>query len=186
MNLNDLEKVHPMKQITVASIVQVLVFGFMLLAFWGNSKLFADEIVFKFKSPSFNGNGTFNGTVSTTALQCSSDEKLKKNIKPLNDSYTVDNLNPVEFNWISNDLQIQLGFLANEIRYEYPFMVSEDKNKKLSMNYNHLIAILVKEIKNLKISLSNAIEQIDSLSKENELLNEKLNVCISELKKKNI
>ena len=30
MNLNDLEKVHPMKQITVASIVQVLVFGFMV------------------------------------------------------------------------------------------------------------------------------------------------------------
>jgi hypothetical protein len=39
MNLNDLEKVHPMKQITVASIVQVLVFGFMLLAFWINDKL---------------------------------------------------------------------------------------------------------------------------------------------------
>ena len=40
MNLNDLEKVHPMKQITVASIVQVLVFGFMLLAFWVNSRIF--------------------------------------------------------------------------------------------------------------------------------------------------
>ena len=58
MNLNDLEKVHPMKQITVASIVQVVVFGLMLLAFWGNSKVFADEMVFKFKSPSFNGVGT--------------------------------------------------------------------------------------------------------------------------------
>ena len=40
MNLNDLEKVHPMTQITVASIVQVAVFGFMLFAFWINSKLF--------------------------------------------------------------------------------------------------------------------------------------------------
>ena len=39
MNLNDLEKVHPMKQITIASIVQVAVFGFMLLAFWINDKL---------------------------------------------------------------------------------------------------------------------------------------------------
>ena len=38
MNLNDLEKVHPMKQITVASIVQVLVFGLMLFAFWINDK----------------------------------------------------------------------------------------------------------------------------------------------------
>jgi hypothetical protein len=39
MKLNDLEKVHPMKQITVASIVQVLVFGFMLLVFWINDKI---------------------------------------------------------------------------------------------------------------------------------------------------
>ena len=30
--------VHPMKQITIASIVQVVVFGFMLFAFWINDK----------------------------------------------------------------------------------------------------------------------------------------------------
>ena len=39
MKLNDLEHVHPMKQITVASIVQVLVFGFMLFMFWINDKI---------------------------------------------------------------------------------------------------------------------------------------------------
>jgi hypothetical protein len=32
-------EVHPMKQITVASIIQVSVFGFMLFAFWINDKL---------------------------------------------------------------------------------------------------------------------------------------------------
>ena len=31
--------IHPMKQITVASIVQALVFGFMLLMFWINDKI---------------------------------------------------------------------------------------------------------------------------------------------------
>ena len=31
--------IHPMKQITVASIVQVAVFGFMLFMFWINSKI---------------------------------------------------------------------------------------------------------------------------------------------------
>ena len=30
--------IHPMKQITIASIVQVVVFGFMLFAFWINDK----------------------------------------------------------------------------------------------------------------------------------------------------
>ena len=32
--LDKIEEVHPMKQIAVMSVVQVLVFGFMLLAFW--------------------------------------------------------------------------------------------------------------------------------------------------------
>jgi hypothetical protein len=30
--------IHPMKQITVASIIQVAVFGFMLFMFWINDK----------------------------------------------------------------------------------------------------------------------------------------------------
>jgi hypothetical protein len=77
MNLNDLEKVHPMKQITVASIVQVLVFGFMLLAFWGNSKLFADEIVFKFNSPSFSGIGTSSHYLTIQNQEFNRKEALK-------------------------------------------------------------------------------------------------------------
>ena len=32
--------VHPMKQITIASIIQVTMFGFMLGMFWINSKIF--------------------------------------------------------------------------------------------------------------------------------------------------
>jgi len=38
MKLDDIENVHPMKQITIASVVQVLVFGLMLFAFWINDK----------------------------------------------------------------------------------------------------------------------------------------------------
>ena len=32
--LERIEEVHPMKQIAVMSVVQVLVFGFMLFSFW--------------------------------------------------------------------------------------------------------------------------------------------------------
>ena len=32
--LDKIEEVHPMKQVAVMSVVQVLVFGFMLLSFW--------------------------------------------------------------------------------------------------------------------------------------------------------
>jgi len=32
--LDKIEEVHPMKQVAVMSVVQVLVFGFMLFCFW--------------------------------------------------------------------------------------------------------------------------------------------------------
>ena len=32
--LDKIEEVHPMRQIAVMSVVQVLVFGFMLFSFW--------------------------------------------------------------------------------------------------------------------------------------------------------
>ena len=46
--------VHPMKQITIASIVQVSMFGFMLLSFLTISNLFANEMVKQFKNPSIS------------------------------------------------------------------------------------------------------------------------------------
>lgn len=34
VDINELENVHPMKQIFWAAVIQVAVFGFMLLSFW--------------------------------------------------------------------------------------------------------------------------------------------------------
>lgn len=34
VDINKLENVHPMKQIFWAAVIQVAVFGFMLLSFW--------------------------------------------------------------------------------------------------------------------------------------------------------
>ena len=34
VDINKLEEVHPMKQIFWAAVIQVAVFGFMLLSFW--------------------------------------------------------------------------------------------------------------------------------------------------------
>jgi hypothetical protein len=102
MNLNDLEKVHPMKQIIVASIVQVLVFGFMLLAFWTNSKLFADEIVFKFNSPSFSGIGTSSHYLTIQNQEFNRKEALKAEIKALQDQIARDKENTTLARFIRN------------------------------------------------------------------------------------
>jgi hypothetical protein len=102
MNLNDLEKTHPMKQITIASVVQVLVFGFMLFAFWGNSKLFADEIVFKFNSPSFSGIGTSSHYLTIQNQEFNRKEALKAEIKALQDQIERDKENTTLARFIRN------------------------------------------------------------------------------------
>ena len=94
--------IHPIKQITVASIVQVLVFGFMLLAFWGNSKLFADEIVFKFKSPSFNGINTSSHYLTIQNQEFNRKEALKAEIKALQDQIERDKENTTLARFIRN------------------------------------------------------------------------------------
>ena len=94
--------IHPMKQITVASIVQVLVFGFMLFAFWGNSKLFADEIVFKFNSPSFSGIGTSSHYLTIQNQEFNRKEALKAEIKALQDQIERDKENTTLARFIRN------------------------------------------------------------------------------------
>ena len=43
-----IEEIHPMRQITIASFVQLGMFGFMLLSFFTIDKIFADEMVHQF------------------------------------------------------------------------------------------------------------------------------------------
>ena len=50
-----IEDVHPMKQITVASVIQIVVLAFMAMSMLLINKAFADEMVHQFKNPSFSG-----------------------------------------------------------------------------------------------------------------------------------
>ena len=94
--------VHPMKQITIASIVQVVVFGFMLLAFWGNSNLFADEMVHKFKSPSFSGVNTSSHYLTIQNQEFNRKAALKAEIKALQDQIERDKENTTLARFIRN------------------------------------------------------------------------------------
>ena len=102
MNINDLEKVHPMKQVTVASIIQVAVFLFMLLAFWGNSKVFADEMVHTFKNPSFSGIGTSAHYLTIQNQEFSRKMSIKEEIKTLQEQIERDKENTTLARFIRN------------------------------------------------------------------------------------
>jgi hypothetical protein len=84
--------------------------------------------------------GTFNAT---------SDYRAKTNVKPLLSSRTIDDLRPVEYDMTSG---YQMGFIAHEVQEVFPFLVTGEKDGESmqSLNYNGFIAVLVKEIQDLK------------------------------------
>ena len=109
-----------------------------------------------------------SGTVSATAYTATSDYRIKDDVKPLDDTFTVDKLNPVTY--YHNTLKKQdVGFLAHEVQEEYPFMVTGEKDGEefQTLNYNSLLGILVKEIKDLKKEIGimkNRIHELENTS----------------------
>lgn len=97
------------------------------------------------------GNTTVSGTINTNEIVIGSDYRLKTNIKPLDDSFIVDHLRPVEYNK-NNCNKKEIGFIAHELQNVYPDFVSgcKDSETMQNVNYNNLIGILVNEIQMLK------------------------------------
>ena len=94
---------------------------------------------------------TTTGSITAASFNTTSDYRIKENVNELNNVYSVDNLRPVEYeNTLIN--KKSLGFIAHEVQEQYPFIVNGEKNGKdnQSINYQEIIPILVKEIKDLK------------------------------------
>jgi hypothetical protein len=101
--------------------------------------------------------------VSSLSYTATSDYRVKDYVKPLDDTFTVDKLNPVTY--YHNKLNKQdVGFIAHEVQEEYPFMVTGTKDGEdfQTLNYNSIIGILVKEIKDLKNRIHKLENKIDS------------------------
>lgn len=97
------------------------------------------------------GNATITNTCSATTFTTLSDYRIKDNPEPLNDTYTLDNLNPVIYrNIITN--KIDIGLLAHELQEIYSFLVNGEKDGEnmQSVNYIGLIGIIIKEMQKLK------------------------------------
>ena len=93
----------------------------------------------------------FGDAGGTTSWNSSSDYRIKTDVEPLNDTYTVDKLKPVSYyNTLSNKKDV--GLIAHELQELYPFMVNgiKDGPTNQSVHYTSLIGILIKEIQRLK------------------------------------
>jgi hypothetical protein len=103
-----------------------------------------------------------SGQVNAASFNANSDYRLKDNIESLHTiGYTVDELKPIKYK--HNKLnKIDMGFLAHEVQEIFPFLVTGEKDGESmqGLNYNGFIALLVKEIQDLK-------KQVHVLKEEN-------------------
>jgi len=94
--------------------------------------------------------GTIRATGQITGLSfnASSDYRLKNNICVL--SKNIDLLKPVEYDLSGG--KHDMGFLAHEVQEIFPFLVNGEKDgvNYQCINYNGFIALLVKEVQELK------------------------------------
>jgi hypothetical protein len=108
-----------------------------------------------------SGNATVGGTLGVTGAASAatftsgSDYRIKENVQQLDNSFTIDNLNPVTYNNKISGKQ-DMGFIAHEVQEIFPFLVSgvKDGEETQTLNYIGLIAVLTKEIQDLKIRLN--------------------------------
>jgi hypothetical protein len=82
---------------------------------------------------------------------CSSDKRLKDNIKPLNNN-SINCINSYEFDWNEKSVNTGkgIGFIAQEVQEVYPDLVIERQDGYLAIDYVSFIPVLLNEIKELK------------------------------------
>ena len=108
------------------------------------------------------GNLRVSGTTNATKFSTTSDERLKKNIKRIEDPLQVlSNIEGVKFNWIS-DGSDDVGVIAQDVERCLPEIVNEDNDVK-SVNYNGIVGLLVESVKELSKENRLMRMEIDSL-----------------------
>ena len=96
-----------------------------------------------------------NGNLTAGSYSTSSDYRIKTEVAQLDETFTVDNLRPVKYvQTLIN--KTQYGLIAHELQDYYPDLVVGEKDGDgwQRVNYTGLIAILINEIKRMKLDLA--------------------------------
>ena len=106
-------------------------------------------------------NGTFSGDVSADDFNSTSDERLKSNIKPLNDALQkVKQLNGVSFEM--NNKQ-KIGVIAQEIQKVIPEVVNTKEDGYLSVSYGNIVGLLIEAIKEQQVKIEQLEQKLGGL-----------------------
>jgi hypothetical protein len=132
-----------------------------------------------------NGSAYFEQDVDALSYNARSDYRLKENIIPISDTdFSIDSLKPVYYTF-KESKKADLGFLAHEVQADLPFLVTGEKDGKemQSINYNGFIALLVKEIQDLKQENKILKEKNTEITEKNNLFESRLQLLESILLK---
>ena len=112
----------------------------------------------------------------------SSDERLKKNVTPIEDALTkVSTLNGVMFEWRTEeyperglDKGKEIGLIAQEVEEVLPEVVSEDDEGYKSVDYSKLTPLLIEAIKAQQAQIRAVKVENESLKTENNTLRQEI------------
>jgi len=92
-----------------------------------------------------------SGILEAVDFNSTSDERLKKNIKPINNALEkVMSLAGVEFDWKENDRH-SIGLIAQQVEQIVPEVVETKEDGYKSISYGKLTGLLIEAIKELKV-----------------------------------
>lgn len=113
------------------------------------------------------GNVICHGTVQCVDIEQTSDERLKKDISPLQNSLRdICSIAPVKYKYKSGSQQRRLGVLAQNVQQIFPEAVNASDEDVLFVRYNELIAPLigaVQELNKQNMELRERLRQIDGI-----------------------
>lgn len=104
-------------------------------------------------------------------LTCSSDKRLKRNVKPISEALNkIENIEGKTYYWKTEKYkdrgfsdQLQYGFIAQELEEIMPELVLKGKDGFKSINYIEMIPILTEAIKEQQQVIENQKEEIETV-----------------------
>lgn len=127
------------------------------------------------------GNIQATGTITASAMACSSDRRFKRNISNLENSLPqVLELRPVRYHWRQKEFpekkfnaRAQVGFVAQEVEQLYPEIIKTGSDGFKSMDYGRLTVVLTKALQELMEKNSSLADACDQLERRIEKLEKK-------------
>ncbi len=147
------------------------------------------------------GDATISGKFNSNGIQESSDKRFKKDIEPLDGALeNILKLEGVTYSWRKDEFpnrnfgtDKEIGVIAQELEKVYPELVATDTEGYKSVQYSHLVPVLIEAIKDqqeliqsLESNVDNLKADLSSVLENNKMLTNQFETLISKIESINL